>query len=132
MEPSKDYVMKCLERAHEALEDAKSMLERNRLRTSADRAYMAMHHAAQAILYSMNKKPKTHSGLIRLFSQHVVKTGIVDEKFGKALSGAFDLRQKSDYEVEADIAREKVKEITEGAELFLKVIKTVLQKNKDR
>lgn len=87
MEHSENYVSKCLESADEMLEDARLLLEKNRSKSAADRAYQSMHHAAQGILYKLGVKlPKTHSGLISLFSKHVVKTGIIELEFGRMLS----------------------------------------------
>jgi len=45
---------------------------------------------------------KTHSTLKSLFSQHFVKTGKFDKKYGRLLSELYDWRQKADYEVVFD------------------------------
>jgi uncharacterized protein (UPF0332 family) len=49
-----------------------------------------MPNAAQAALLSAgipeDKLPKTHSGLIAAFGQHVVKTGKVESEFGRSLN----------------------------------------------
>ena len=67
MEPSKEYVRRCLELADEFLADAKLCLEHSRLRSALSHAYYAMFYASQAILASRGiTPPKTHKGLREL------------------------------------------------------------------
>lgn len=49
-----------------------------------------------------------HSGVIALFQQHFVKTGVVPANVAKALPYAFELRQTSDY---ADVAEPGEEEV---------------------
>ena len=59
MEPSREYVRRCLELADEFLADAKPCLEHLRLRSAINSAYYAMFHASQAILASKGiRRPK--------------------------------------------------------------------------
>jgi uncharacterized protein (UPF0332 family) len=58
-----------------------------------------MFHAARTILFSKGVTAKTHRGTIFLFSEKIVKRGILSEEFADTLRKAFDLRQKSDYEL---------------------------------
>lgn len=126
MEPSRNYVRRCLVQADETLKDAEMLLSHDRLRSAADRAYYAVYHAAQALLYSKGLKPKTHSGLQRMFDEHVVKTGLISEELGVTLADAFKLRQKSDYDVEAVITKELVDDIIKRARQFVSKIKGLL------
>lgn len=126
MVPSKDYVRRCLELAEECLEDAQALLRRDRLRAAADRAYYAMYHAAQAVLYNRGLKPKTHAGLRSMFSEHLVKPKKVSAAFAEVLAESFKLRQISDYEADAVINPEKVKEIVEKAAEFLAKMKELV------
>lgn len=57
MEPSKDYVNKCLQLADEALEDANILWAKHRVRATVNRCYYAMYHAAEAVLYDRGFKP---------------------------------------------------------------------------
>lgn len=68
---------------------------------AVNRSYYAMLNAAQAALLSAgvseDKLPKTHSGLISAFGQHVVKSGQVGSEFGRSLNKAEGLRLRADY-----------------------------------
>jgi uncharacterized protein (UPF0332 family) len=87
------------------------LLEKNLLEDSISRAYYAMFHAAQAILYKKGLKAKSHAGVKSLFGEHIVKKGTISEELGRAFSRAFDLRQKSDYEVQAEFEVRDVEEV---------------------
>ncbi|MEM2914565.1 MAG: HEPN domain-containing protein, partial [Candidatus Bathyarchaeia archaeon] len=110
-----EFVRASLGRTDKALLAAKSLLEKSLLEDSVSRAYYAMSHAAQAILYTKGLKARSHAGVKSLFGEHIVKKGVIDEEFGKAFSRAFDLRQKSDYEVQAEFKIEDVEEIIKEA-----------------
>ncbi|MCL5959623.1 MAG: HEPN domain-containing protein [Chloroflexi bacterium] len=84
--------------ADEALGDAEYLLQDNRLKAAANRAYYAMFHAVEAaVATSEVKTPKTHGGAINLFGRHFIRTGIMERRFAKDLQDAYDLRQQSDY-----------------------------------
>ena len=109
-EPSKNYAKASLERAEKALKSAKLLQENRELEDAASRAYYAMFHAARAILFSKGISAKTHRGTISLFGEKIVKQGILTEEYADMLRKAFDLRQKSDYELYTQLNAEAVKE----------------------
>ena len=61
----------------------------------------------------------SHRGLIALFGEHFVKSGLVDEELGRALRRAFELRQKGDYATETLITEEEAEAVLEKAEKFV-------------
>lgn len=128
MEPSKEYVRKCLELADEFLEDAKLSLKHLRLRSAVNNAYYAMFHASQAILAAKGlSPPKTHKGLRELLGREFIKTGLLEKNLGKDFSKAFEMRQASTYDVFATYSEEEVKIIVERAEQFISRIKKLLK-----
>lgn len=124
--PSRELVRASLKRANEALRGAKILLEQNELYGATSRAYYAMFHAAQAILYSRGIKAKTHAGIRALFSEHVIKRGILSKEFLEALTDAYNLRQLSDYEIYAELSLERVKVLINKAERFVSGIEEIL------
>lgn len=122
-EPSKNYAKASLERAEKALKSAKLLQENGELEDAASRAYYAMFHTARAILFSKGISAKTHRGTISLFGEKIVKQGILTEEYADMLRKAFDLRQKSDYELYTQLNAEAVKEAIRNAEKFIKKAK---------
>jgi len=86
-----------------------------------------MFHAAREILFSKGLQAKTHGDDISLFGQKIVKEGLLSEKFADMFRKAFDLRQKSDYELYAELNVELVKETIKNAEKFVRKIKELLE-----
>jgi uncharacterized protein (UPF0332 family) len=63
MGPSPEYVTRQLQLAHEALADARLLLEHHRLSAALNRSYYAMFYAAMAALSRINSRlPKSHRG----------------------------------------------------------------------
>ena len=96
---SRRFVEASLSRAERALNSAKLLLKHGQLEDAVSRAYYAMFHAARAILFSKSVKAKTHRGTISLFGEHIIKKGVLNEEYADDFRKAFDLRQKSDYEI---------------------------------
>jgi hypothetical protein len=128
MEPLEGFVEASLRRAEKALRAAKILLEYDELEDSASRAYYAMFHAIKALLYSKGIRSKSHKGTISLFGEHIIKRGILDREFADAVRKAFDLRQKSDYEIYTGLSEEAVKELIDKAEKLIEEAKKIIGK----
>lgn len=126
-ESSKKFVEASLLRAEKALRSAKLLEENGELEDAVSRAYYAMFHAARAILFSKGAKAKTHRGTISLFGEKIVKEGVLSKEFADMLRKAFDLRQKSDYELYAELNEELVEEVIKNAGKFVEKIKELLK-----
>lgn len=124
---SKNFVEASLLRAERALSSAKLLLKHGELEDAVSRAYYAMFHAARAVLFSKGVKAKTHRGTISLFGEHIVKKGVLDEEYADVLRKTFDLRQKSDYELYAELDEELVEETVKNAEKFVGKVKELLK-----
>ena len=61
------------------------------------RCYYAMFFMAEAALFTKNLSASSHKGVISLFGEHFIKTGIFDRDLGKALNDAYDKRLIGDY-----------------------------------
>lgn len=126
-ESSKRFVEASLLRAEKALRSAKILEENGELEDAVSRAYYAMFHAARAILFSKGVKAKTHRGTISLFGEKIVKEGVLSREFADMLRKALDLRQKSDYELYAELDEELVEEVIKNAGKFVEKIKELLE-----
>jgi len=126
-EPSKNYAKASLERAEKALKSAKLPQKNGELEDAASRAYYAMFHAARAILFSKGVSARTHRRTISLFGEKIVKKGMLSEEYADMLRKAFDIRQKSDYELYAELNVEVTKEVIKNAQMFVKKVKELTQ-----
>ncbi len=83
--------------ARDELEASRRMLEAELFGQSARSNYYAVFHAARALLYSKGIEPKTHAGVIHLFGEHFVKTGLFTPEAGKLLRDLQAYRESADY-----------------------------------
>lgn len=125
--PSAEQVHGELANAFEALDDAESTLKEDRLRTAISRAYYAVFHAARAVLWSKGFGPKTHKGVIQLFSKEIVNARLVGKPIGKILSDAHDERELADYHsLVGEFEHREVQNLVQDARRFVEEIERLL------
>jgi len=89
-----------LARARTMLEAARLLARSDHRESAANRAYYAMFHAMQAVLLARGlpaREVKSHSGLKRLFDQHLVRSGLVSRDVSAAIQRASEMRWLADY-----------------------------------
>ncbi|MDI6734978.1 MAG: HEPN domain-containing protein [bacterium] len=116
-----------LEVALEMLNDAKLLLNEKRFRSAVNRAYYAMMHSTKALLTLLDIEAISHPGIIRKFGQEVVQKGIMNKRYAKSLSAAYNMRDKSDYKIMEIIKDEKVDEVIKESEEFVFEIQKVIE-----
>jgi hypothetical protein len=86
-----------MERAVEALDEAKLLFEGGHINTYVNRLYYACFYAVSALLLSRDESTSKHGHLRSLFHKEFVKTGILPVESGKHFDLLFQNRQKGDY-----------------------------------
>ena len=85
-----------------------------------------MFDAARAALLQVGAElPKTHSGTATLFSQRLVKPGLLASQLGRDLNRVEELRNIADYMAE-QVDAENTKDAISRAETFVRDIETYL------
>jgi uncharacterized protein (UPF0332 family) len=93
----------------------------------ASRAYYAAFYAATALLLGEELEFSKHSGVIASIHQRFVKTGKLDEKYGKDLNWLFELRGVGDYGATTHVSQQDAANATRAAENFLSATKSLIQ-----
>lgn len=88
----------------------------------ANRLYYALFHAVSALLIHDKHSVNTHRGVVVLFGQHYVRTGIFDMADGKLYSQLQTMREKGDYNCIYQTTEDEVKPMIEPAERLIKKI----------
>lgn len=78
-----------------------------------------MFYTGMALLASKALGTSKHSGVISMFGQHFVKTGIFSSEAGRHLRQAFELRQECDYESFVEPTSDQAQEIISKAGEFI-------------
>ena len=112
-------IQQLLTLAQEELETADLLWKNDRYRACISLSYYAMYHATQALLSLKDLNTKTRKGIIQMFGQHFIKTGIFPIELARALSDAYDMRRLSDYEETIFLSSEQSEIILNSARSFI-------------
>jgi uncharacterized protein len=82
-------------RARAAFDEANLLIEKRHFTGALNRLYYAAFYAARALLATKTLDSSRHSGVIALFQEHFVKTGLISTDVARALPRAFEKRQTS-------------------------------------
>lgn len=97
-----------LERAREAFREGDALLETASFRGAVSRFYYAALHAGRALLATRGVDSSRHSGVIRLFHEHFVKSGLVQPDIARAFQRSFEKRLNTDYADFSDVTAEEI------------------------
>lgn len=92
-----------LQRADEALVEARDVYDLKHYILAINRLYYACYYALSALLIKDGHSAVTHAGIRSLMGKHYVLTGILSRQEGKLFSDLFNLRHTGDYGDSFDI-----------------------------
>jgi len=98
-----------MERAHEAIDEAKMLFEAGHINLYVNRLYYACFYAVSALLLIKDFSTSKHGYLRSLMHREFVKTGLIPKELGKHFDLLFNNRLKGDY---GDFARFKADDVT--------------------
>jgi hypothetical protein len=110
------------EKARQALSDAELLLDNGSVEAAINRGYYAAFQAARAALLTEEEGLKTHSGVIRRFGYHFVRTGRVSDEIGDILATAQSMRGRADYDAIADLNQEDAAHLVDDARRFIRIV----------
>ncbi len=116
-----------MEKAKRFLRSAEILFHDGDYDSCVSRCYYAMFFMTEAVLFFKGVRASSHKGIIRLFGEHFVKTNIFKEEMGKALTRAYDLRQKGDYSTGFVVAEKEAKKNLERAKSFVTEVENYLK-----
>ncbi len=123
----KEIVNHWIEKAYRTLDSAKYNFQGEYLETTLDRLYYSAFYMIMAYLTLREVKFKKHSGVKSYFFQELVKKGVIDKKYGKLYNQLYYLREEADYSPNLKISKEKVKELLDETEMFMKNLERIIK-----
>jgi uncharacterized protein (UPF0332 family) len=124
----KALVLYRLENAHEKIAAAKDLLNNKHYKDSVSRSYYAIFTAARALLAIKKLDSAKHSGVISLFNQHFVKSGLIYKEASKLLERAKLYREQADYGDFFIISHQEAEAQIKSAMQFIKEVEGVVEK----
>lgn len=116
-----------LQRSQTTLSAAQTLLDEHLLPDAISRIYYAMFYATKALFTRDGLAAKTHAGVLTLFGREYVKTNIIEPEFHQMLIKAFELRQRSDYDIYWEVSLADVQTQLDNAKRFVAEIERVLK-----
>jgi uncharacterized protein (UPF0332 family) len=86
-----------LQKAEEALEAAKIMMDSQMFSFAMNRVYYSLYYAVQALLAQQGVAFSKHGQVKGYFNHEFIKTGKLPKEIGRFYNKAFEYRQKFDY-----------------------------------
>jgi uncharacterized protein (UPF0332 family) len=115
------------QKSKEMFEDALFNLKSERFKTSANRSYYSVYHAARSLLILKGIDPAKHDGVKTMFSLHFVKDKTVTLETGKIYHELMSLRNEADYDDFAEVTEPEAKRAVKIAGKFIKNIDKLRQ-----
>ena len=120
-------LMDFIAKAEKFLATAERALDIGDYDSCASRSYYAMFFMAEAVLLTRGFSSSSHKGVISLFGEHFVKTGIFERDLGKSLNDAYDKRLIGDYGIGLTTTEEDARDLLKIANDFVQELKNYLK-----
>ncbi len=115
-------------KAKERLVSAEALLEAKSFADSIGRSYYAIFTAARALLALRGLDSKRHSGVVTLFNEHFIKSGLLAKEVYQIIASAKAKRERADYEDYVEFGKEETEEQLKKAREFVKAAENLLIK----
>ncbi len=115
-----------LERAHEALEEARLLFGAGHLHTYVNRLYYACFYAMSALLLTRGLSTSKHTHLRALLHRDFIRPGTISLEYGQFFDLLFNSRQKGDYSDLVVFQAEQVDGWLQQAQAFVQYISDLI------
>ena len=111
-----------LERAREAIDEARILFKAGHMNTYVNRLYYACFYAISALLLTKGLSTSKHTHLRALLHKEFIRTGSIPAELGKFFDLVFNNRQKGDYSDLVEFQAEQVEGWLNKTTEFVKYI----------
>ena len=98
--------------------------------TVANRLYYALFHAVNALLISDGHTINTHRGVISVFGNNYIRTGIFPSEAGRLYSDLQTIRNNSDYNCSFNATEEEISPLIDPTRQLIEEIGKYISDNK--
>ena len=111
-----------LAKARNTFADTVLCANEQRWESAANRLYYSLFHAVSALLINAGLSVKSHRGILSLFGQQFVRTGIFSRADGSLISDLVIMRDNADYNCFFEATEEKIQPYIEPTRLLIEKI----------
>ncbi len=123
---SKDQARRSLHKAQRWLEEAKRTLASEALSATVLAAYLAMFHAARAILFRDGFREKSHACVARYLDSYVTR-GRLEQKWVDLLDHSREMRHEDQYDLSFISTHDDATQAVRSAGAFLTRMKQLME-----
>jgi uncharacterized protein (UPF0332 family) len=114
-----EYVAYKMQKAAQALKEAKLLMDHNMNETAASRLYYAAFYALTAYLTAIGLNPKSHTGAKSLLNKELIMTGKLESRYSEFYTLLMAKRHEADYENFAFVDAAQLPKLLEETEAFV-------------
>jgi len=122
-----DIVKYRIERCLETVGEAQTAINEEHYFLAANRIYYAIFYIVNALAIKDGFRTSKHYQLLGWFNKNYVKSGIVENKFGKIYRNAFETRMESDYDDFVQFTAEEINTNFTEMKSFVEEIKRLIE-----
>ena len=108
-----------LSRSEMCLNEARALIAASFPYGAVSRAYYAVFHAAQALLFSIGLEANGHKAIVSMIGDHFVRSGRLSPQMGRLVSRLQRDREDADYASGAVFTPEEAEKLLAQAEAFV-------------
>jgi uncharacterized protein (UPF0332 family) len=123
-----DLIQYRLAEAKDTQTDVELLISHDRLRAAVNRIYYGMFYSLLALGLKYEFETSKHSQLIGWFNKMFIREGLIDSRYGKIITKAFNRRTKGDYDSYVEFDLKTVKEMYEDMKDFTDMIGRFINK----
>ncbi len=124
--PEIDIIKNILLKCNDKFTISKELYELKHYDDAVSRAYYAVFHILNAVLFTKGLTFSSHKETIGAFNKEFIKTEIFPKKFSEKIKKLFEGRQISDYDVKKYIDKETAEESIKDTEEIISKCKEYL------
>ena len=121
------YVRYRLEKVQETYQAALVLYDAAQWNSVINRLYYSCFYSAGALLLYKHIPAKSHSGVIGLFSEHIVRSGIITIEEFRVYAKLLNWRSKGDYSDLYDFTKEDVDSMIQPAKFFIDKVASLIE-----
>ena len=122
-----DLINYRLKKAHNTLNEAKSLIGQGYIDGAANRLYYSCFYAVIALLAKEDIAARTHNGVRTEFFKTFIKTGRIDSEFSQIYSNLMGIRQENDYADFVEYEIEEIQPLIAQAERLINAIEELIK-----
>ena len=116
-----------LEKADSTFAEHEGLTEKGYWSNLANRLYYALFHAVNALLINDGHIVNTHRGVISVFGNDYIRTGVFPSKAGRLYSDLQTLRNNSDYNCSFNATEEEIEPLIKPTQQLIDDIGKYIQ-----